>query len=124
MRGQVREIRISDLITYGVIPPVLLAGVWLVACLWLLGLDGVPPFAVYFVSSVLSYFLLKRFVIGLVLWYKAFAPMDVRDACRFTPTCSTYMIMAINKYGLIIGVLKGIGRIVRCHPPNGGEDYP
>jgi putative component of membrane protein insertase Oxa1/YidC/SpoIIIJ protein YidD len=34
------------------------------------------------------------------------------------------MIMAINKYGLFRGVYKGIRRLLRCKPPNGGEDYP
>ena len=56
--------------------------------------------------------------------YKAYAPMEVRDRCLFVPTCSTYMIMAIQKYGLLIGVIKGIKRIRRCHLPNGGVDYP
>jgi len=59
-----------------------------------------------------------------VLVYKAFAPIDVRRQCRFTPTCSTYMIMAVKKYGIIIGIIKGIRRILRCKPPNGGVDYP
>lgn len=124
MQGQVREIRIRDLIVYGILPLPLIAGIWLVGCLVFLRIEGIPHHAVYIVAGVLTYLLTKRFAIGLVLWYKAFAPMDVRDACRFTPTCSTYMIMAINKYGLIIGVLKGTCRILRCRPPNGGEDYP
>jgi putative membrane protein insertion efficiency factor len=70
------------------------------------------------------YFLLKYHAIGCVLMYKAFAPMSLRDRCRFEPSCSTYMIMAINKYGLFRGVVKGLKRIRRCHPPNGGVDYP
>ena len=36
--------------------------------------------------------------------------------CVFLPTCSDYTIAAIEKYGLPIGLGKGIGRIVRCHP--------
>lgn len=44
--------------------------------------------------------------------------------CRFEPSCSTYMILAIEKYGVVKGVFKGIWRIMRCHYPNGGEDYP
>ena len=56
--------------------------------------------------------------------YKAFAPMSIRNRCRFEPTCSTYMIMAIIKYGLFIGVIKGIKRLFRCKPPNGGVDLP
>ncbi|MBR2321751.1 MAG: membrane protein insertion efficiency factor YidD [Clostridia bacterium] len=82
------------------------------------------PWIFYTVAGVISYFLLKRFVIGLVLLYKVCAPMEVRGRCRFEPTCSTYMIMAILKYGLVYGVFKGIRRVLRCKPPNGGVDYP
>ena len=39
--------------------------------------------------------------------------------CRFTPTCSAYMIDAINEYGTFKGVKLGIKRILRCHP--GGD---
>ncbi len=67
---------------------------------------------------------IKRFAIGCVLMYKAYAPMKVRERCRFEPSCSTYMILAIEKYGLIKGFIKGIKRIKRCKPPNGGVDYP
>lgn len=79
---------------------------------------------IFILCLALSYPLLKRMVIGAVLAYKAFAPMSVRKECRFTPSCSSYMIMAINKYGLFVGVYKGIRRIIRCRPPNGGVDYP
>jgi putative component of membrane protein insertase Oxa1/YidC/SpoIIIJ protein YidD len=34
------------------------------------------------------------------------------------------MILAIQKYGLIKGIKKGVRRIKRCHYPNGGIDYP
>jgi len=46
-------------------------------------------------------------------------------ACRFTPTCSEYTYQAIDKYGLIKGVVKGAWRICRCHPfSKGGYDPP
>jgi len=67
---------------------------------------------------------LKKFVIGCVLAYKSYAPMKLRDRCRFEPSCSTYMILAIEKYGLFKGFAKGMKRINRCHAPNGGIDYP
>ena len=79
---------------------------------------------VYLIYAAVTYLLLHRFAIGVVLFYKAFAPLEVRQQCRFIPTCSTYMILAIKKYGLIIGVIKGIRRLFRCKPPNGGVDYP
>lgn len=126
MSMQIREVRVIDLITYSVLSPLFFVGMWL-GGIFLLPDLALTPMAlkgVYVAMAIISYFLLKRSVIGAVLIYKAFAPMSVRDRCRFTPTCSTYMIMAINKYGLFRGVFKGIGRLLRCKPPNGGEDYP
>jgi len=40
--------------------------------------------------------------------------------CRFKPTCSDYAIAAINKYGIIKGGLKSLGRVLRCNPFNQG----
>ncbi len=43
--------------------------------------------------------------------------------CRFTPTCSEYGIAAILKYGVIVGGIKAMWRILRCNPFNkGGHD--
>ena len=45
--------------------------------------------------------------------------------CRFQPTCSHYMIGAVQKYGAVRGALKGIWRILRCNPFSpGGFDPP
>jgi putative membrane protein insertion efficiency factor len=45
--------------------------------------------------------------------------------CRFYPTCSNYMIGAVNKYGVVRGVWRGVLRICRCHPWHpGGYDPP
>ena len=66
----------------------------------------------------------KSFVIWIVKVYQRYAPAKVRLSCRFEPTCSQYMLVAIDKYGIVKGVVKGIRRLLRCHPPNGGEDYP
>jgi uncharacterized protein len=45
--------------------------------------------------------------------------------CRFQPTCSHYMIQAVEKYGAIRGATKGIWRIIRCNPfCRGGYDPP
>lgn len=43
--------------------------------------------------------------------------------CKFKPTCSQYMKLAIEKNGLLIGMTKGTWRILRCNPcSRGGED--
>jgi putative membrane protein insertion efficiency factor len=43
--------------------------------------------------------------------------------CRFHPSCSTYAIEAINRFGVIKGSWLASKRILKCHPLNaGGED--
>lgn len=124
MVTQLREVRVIDLIIYAFVSPLVLAAIWILTPLVLVKHINIYPWIIYTVAGIISYFPLKRWMIGLVLMYKAFAPMSYRGRCRFIPTCSTYMIMAINKYGLFIGMAKGINRIFRCKPPNGGIDYP
>jgi len=124
MRDQIREIRVIDLITYALLPVVIIPLVWVFGTLLVENHLTQISWLFYTIFGIISYFLLRRFIIGVVLVYKAFAPIDVRRQCRFTPTCSTYMIMAVKKYGIIIGIIKGIRRILRCKPPNGGVDYP
>lgn len=44
-------------------------------------------------------------------------------SCRYTPTCSNYMLQAINEWGLIKGGWLGVKRILRCGPWGGtGHD--
>ena len=66
----------------------------------------------------------KSFCIDLILLYQKLAPEKIRRSCLFEPSCSEYMLLAIDKYGTFKGVLKGIKRLLRCHHPNGGVDYP
>lgn len=67
---------------------------------------------------------MAKFIISLIRYYQSHGPAELHNACLFTPTCSEYMILAIQKYGCTKGILKGIGRLLRCHQPNGGVDYP
>jgi putative membrane protein insertion efficiency factor len=64
-------------------------------------------------------------VIMLVrLYQRGISPL-IGPSCRFQPTCSEYMIEAIKKYGAVRGILRGLKRILRCHPFNrGGFDPP
>lgn len=67
---------------------------------------------------------LKRILICLVRIYQHYAPDSIRNKCRFEPSCSEYMILALKKHGLIKGLIKGIRRLTRCNIHNGGFDYP
>ncbi len=45
--------------------------------------------------------------------------------CRFEPGCSEYFVLAVRKYGPIVGAVKGVWRIARCNPWGGcGYDPP
>ena len=66
----------------------------------------------------------KKGTIWLVHLYQSKAPDHVRLRCVFEPSCSEYMILAIEKYGLVRGVFKGVRRLLRCRPCNAGVDYP
>lgn len=47
-----------------------------------------------------------------------------RHTCLYTPTCSEYTLQAINNRGLILGILAGIWRILRCNPFSKGGYNP
>lgn len=55
---------------------------------------------------------LKHMVIGVVKLYQHYAPDDVRRKCILKPTCSEYMILAVEKYGVFRGVKKGVHRLL------------
>ena len=42
-------------------------------------------------------------------------PLKTHSMCRFNPTCSEYMKIAIERFGFK-GFLMGIWRIIRCNP--------
>jgi len=45
------------------------------------------------------------------------------NSCRYHPNCSEYAVQAIEKYGIIKGLLKASYRILRCNPfSKGGHD--
>lgn len=46
--------------------------------------------------------------------------------CRYAPTCSEYMVQALEKKGLFVGLALGLRRILRCNPfsPGGHDPVP
>lgn len=64
---------------------------------------------------------MKRIVIFFIKLYQSI-PLTSHKMCRFNPTCSQYMIDAINKYGVKKGIKLGLKRIKRCRP-GGGFGY-
>lgn len=65
--------------------------------------------------------LISPFVIVVRLYQTAISPW-LGSNCRYTPSCSNYMIEALRTHGLIKGLYLGAKRISRCHPW-GGSGY-
>ena len=57
--------------------------------------------------------------------YQLCIPPRYKPECRFTPSCSRYMALAIRKYGFFTGMRLGWDRFRHCvgFVP-GGEDWP
>lgn len=70
---------------------------------------------------------LSRITISLIVkvirFYQNFLSPYLPRSCRFHPTCSYYAIEALQKKGLIKGILLSTWRIIRCNPlSKGGYD--
>lgn len=69
---------------------------------------------------------MKFFIIRSLKFYKkyisaCFNYLGIR--CKFYPTCSEYMMQAVEKYGSLKGIWLGIKRILKCNPfSKGGYD--
>lgn len=66
----------------------------------------------------------KKAFLCAVRIYQRCAPAAMRMKCRFEPSCSQYMILSVEKYGLLKGVRRGIRRLRRCNIDGGGFDLP
>lgn len=58
---------------------------------------------------------MKNIVISTIKIYQKI-PGPWHNMCRHIPTCSNYMIDAIEEYGSFKGIGLGIKRILRCNP--------
>ncbi|MDR1567813.1 MAG: membrane protein insertion efficiency factor YidD [Streptococcaceae bacterium] len=67
---------------------------------------------------------MAKILLQLVRWYQRYISSWTPSHCRYYPSCSNYMIVAIKKHGALKGTLMGLARILRCHPfVKGGVDY-
>jgi putative membrane protein insertion efficiency factor len=66
---------------------------------------------------------MKALAIFIIEIYKKYISPFMPGSCRFYPSCSTYCIQAIEKHGLLKGILLFMKRILKCHPLHpGGYD--
>ena len=60
--------------------------------------------------------MIRNLFILPIKFYKRFISPLLGDRCRFYPTCSEYMMEAIQVHGVIKGLILGCWRLLRCQP--------
>ncbi len=66
---------------------------------------------------------MRALTLGILRIYKRWISPMLPSACRFYPSCSEYMMQAVEKHGVARGVWMGVRRLVKCHPfHEGGFD--
>ena len=61
---------------------------------------------------------MKNLTLSLIGIYQRFlSPSNFGlHTCRFEPSCSHYTRKAVEKYGVLLGGVKGALRVLRCNP--------
>jgi putative membrane protein insertion efficiency factor len=63
--------------------------------------------------------------VAVLAGYKRWISPLLPAACRFTPTCSEYALLAYERYGFWHASWLTVRRLARCHPFHpGGVDFP
>lgn len=69
---------------------------------------------------------MKKVVVLAIRLYQLILSPLLGGQCRFYPSCSSYTREAIEKYGVLKGILLGGKRLLKCHPfhPGGVDLIP
>lgn len=69
---------------------------------------------------------MKNLLIIIIRAYQRYWSSWHLPSCRFYPSCSSYAVEALEKYGIWRGSFFIIRRVARCHPfqPGGYDPVP
>jgi len=70
---------------------------------------------------------MKWLLLKAIDFYRKYiSPLKRQPTCRFSPTCSEYARVAVERFGALKGGYLAIRRILRCHPfnPGGWDPVP
>lgn len=60
----------------------------------------------------------------LVLAYRTLISPLLPQSCRYYPSCSSYALEALRRFGPVVGTWLAVRRLSRCHPwTAGGVDH-
>jgi hypothetical protein len=67
--------------------------------------------------------LLRRVVVLPIRAYQLLLSPLVGQRCRYYPSCSEYAVQAVQRYGILRGLVLAGWRLLRCNPwSRGGFD--
>lgn len=66
----------------------------------------------------------RRIYTAPIRFYRKYiSKLKGAPSCRFQPTCSEYAVEAVMEWGIVIGTVLAVIRIIRCNPfSKGGYD--
>jgi putative membrane protein insertion efficiency factor len=66
---------------------------------------------------------LRRVAIAPIAVYQRLISPALPRRCKYEPTCSRYAVQAIERYGILRGLVLAGWRLLRCNPwSHGGYD--
>lgn len=66
---------------------------------------------------------LRRVVTAPIRLYQRFISPAIAPRCKYEPSCSRYAAQAIERYGILRGLVLAAWRLLRCNPwSHGGFD--
>ena len=68
--------------------------------------------------------MIKKILIKTIRLYQLILSPLLGSNCRFEPTCSQYVIEAVEMNGALKGSVMGIKRLLKCHPWHPGGFDP
>jgi hypothetical protein len=67
--------------------------------------------------------ILRGALLTLIHIYQHTLSLTFGPCCRFHPSCSSYAVESIERFGIAEGIRLSFKRLIRCHPVNpGGYD--
>jgi putative membrane protein insertion efficiency factor len=68
----------------------------------------------------------KRVILAILRLYRFVVSPLLPPSCRFTPSCSEYAVMSVERFGVLRGGWLAVQRVLKCHPwgPAGLDPVP
>ncbi len=65
----------------------------------------------------------RRVLTAPIRFYQRFISPGIAPRCKYEPSCSRYAVQAIERYGILRGLVLAAWRLLRCNPwSHGGYD--